>query len=226
MVLSLARFAKSLKEFPAIFKQYALIFVITHLINIFFTQSMIYLQELRMTSKDDVYIPLMMILALVGFVVQIIIRTAWTFMVCHFYSQKQSLQEFLRQHLELGLIETLRAFFKSVLWGFLLILPGFHRYFQYQFVLYTVGLDPRYQKGEIDALEESKKISRGRMIALSVLLIVFGLTGLLTASGYSVFDRPLYVLLIEAFSFFVMILQTIYFLHLFNDIQSRSKATT
>jgi hypothetical protein len=220
MVLSWARLKKSCLEFPAIFKRYFVLFIALHLINMFFTQSMIYLQELRLSSKDDVYIPVMMVLALVGFVVQSIIRVAWTFMVCHFFKNKNSLQDFLREHLELGLIESLRAFFRAVLWGFVFIFPGFHRFFQFQFVLYVVGLDDKYDKDQVDALSESVRLSRGHMIGISTLILIFGLLGLAFTSGYFITDRPVQVLAEEAVSFVIILIQTIYFLHLFQDIRA------
>jgi hypothetical protein len=220
LVLSWTRLKKSFLEFPAIFKHYSLLFVGMIIVNLFFTQSMIYLQELRMTSKDDVYIPVMLVLALVGFIVQSIIRVAWTFMICHFFKNGNSLQDFLRQHLEQGLIESLRAFFRAVLWGFVFIFPGFHRFFQYQFVLYVVGLDEKYDKDQVDALTESVRLSRGHMFGISTLIVIFGLLSLFCTSGYFITDRPLQVLAVEAAGFVLVIVQTIYFLHLFQDIRA------
>lgn len=220
MVLSWARLKKSCREFPAVFKKYVVIFAAMHVINLAFSQAMIYLQELRMTSKDDVYIPIMLIMALVGFIVQSIIRTAWTFIICHFYKSKLTLQEYLRLHLEQGLIESLRAFFRAVLWGFVFIFPGFHRFFQYQFVVFIVGLDDGYEKGNKDALDESVRLSRGHLTGISFLLIFFGILGFMTTTGHFILDNPLQVVALETVSFVLLIVQTIYFLHLFQDIRA------
>jgi len=219
-ILSASRLTRSLREIPLVLKKYLLIFLAMTIVNLFFTQIMIYLQELRMNSKDDIYIPIMLLVALIGFIVQSVIHVAWTFIVCHYYRGKNSLREFIRHHLEQGLIESLRAFFRSVLWGFLFIIPGFHKFFQYQFVIYIVGLDDHYERGEVDALDESKRLSDGHLGAISVLSIALALAGLGTSSGYFIFDKPHWVLLSEAFGIFLVMLETIYYLHMFRDIQA------
>jgi hypothetical protein len=220
MVLSWSRLQKSCRFFPSVLKQYFFIFLGMHLINLFFNQLMIYLQVLRMTSKDDMYIPVMLVIALIGFIVQSIIRTVWTFIICHFFKNKNSLQEFLRRHLELGLIESLRAFFRAVLWGFVFIFPGFHKFFQYQFVLYIVGLDDSYDRGEKDVLAESVRLSKGHLFALSILLTGFALISLVTTSGEFILSNPLQVVTMESVGFLLMTLESIYLLFLFQDISA------
>jgi hypothetical protein len=77
------------------------------------------------------------------------------------------------KNFELALIEVLRAWGKSFLWSFLLIIPGLIRFAQYFFVPFVVCFDPAYQRGEVDALTRSQEISRGRTLWLIALLFLF-----------------------------------------------------
>ena len=72
-----------------------------------------------------------------------------------------------------NLIEAMRAWGKSFMWSFLLIIPGIIKFAQYFFVPFVVCFDPNYQRGQVDALEQSQKISKGRLPVLIGLLILF-----------------------------------------------------
>jgi len=227
MVLSWARLKKSGRHFPAVLKQYFFVFLGMHAINLFFNQSMIYLQELRMSSRDDVYVPVMLVVAFLGFIVQAVIKVIWTFIICHHFTSKAALGDYLRSHLEQGLIESLRAFFKAVLWGFVFIIPGFHKIIQYQLVLYTVGLDPDYERGRVDAVAESVRLSKRHNFALGIMLLIFGILSIMTTTGHFLFKNPVPVLTMEGISFLLMTLETIYVLFLYQDLrQEKGPAPT
>ncbi len=224
MVLSWQRLVKSGRQLPAILREYFVIFLSLHAINVFFNQWMIYLQQERMQSRDDMYLPLMLAIAYIGFAVQTVVKTIWTFIICHFSSRAVArsvpVGTFLREHVELGLIESLRAFFRAVLWCFVFIFPGLHKMIRYQFVLYIVGLDESYQRGERDALEGAEQITKGHFLGLATLLTIFAFLSLATTSGNLFFSNPLEVILVESLSFIFMIVETIYLLFLFEDLRA------
>lgn len=219
MVLSWSRFKQSARELPSVMREYLALFICMHVLNLFFNQLMIYLQGQRMTTHDDIYVPAMLIIAFIGFIVQSIIKTVWTFVVCHFFRRKKSLGDFLRHNLEHGVIESLRAFFRAILWGFLFIFPGFHKIIQYQFVVFIVGLDDEYDAGKRDALATSVQLTRGHTFAVGVLITVFAILTLMTTTGYFIFSNPLHVLTVELVSFVLITWETIYLLHLFEDLK-------
>lgn len=57
-------------------------------------------------------------------------------------------------------IESLRVAAKLLMWSILFILPAFYWYIRYLFVPFVVLLNPKYDSGEIDALEHSSQLSR------------------------------------------------------------------
>ncbi len=87
--------------------------------------------------------------------------------------RQESILFFLKQHFQQNLIEEMRVFGWTLLWFLLFILPGFVRMLRYLFVPFVVTLDPAYQRGEKDALQESLKISRGRLLKLLGLAALF-----------------------------------------------------
>lgn len=68
-------------------------------------------------------------------------------------------------------IEGLRSYARILLWGLVLIVPGFVKIAQYSLVSLVVALDPRYDKGEVDALDESKRIMKGLTPWITVFTI-------------------------------------------------------
>lgn len=90
---------------------------------------------------------------------------------------------FWRRSFPQALIELMRAWGKSMLWSFLLILPGIVRFVRYLFVPFIVCLDPEYQSGDREALLRSRELSKGRLgklFGLFLLSSVF-IPGLMTA---------------------------------------------
>lgn len=54
--------------------------------------------------------------------------------------------------------EQLRAFGSIMNWSLLLILPGLWKMLEYVLVPWVVALDPNYERGEVDALKESRRL--------------------------------------------------------------------
>ncbi len=90
----------------------------------------------------------------------------------------------LLQHFQLLLKEEMRVWGKSMLWSYLLLVPGFIKYLQYSFVPFVVMTDAEYQAGRIDALEASKKQSKGALGRLFFLFIVSGVAWPLLTSAW------------------------------------------
>ena len=81
--------------------------------------------------------------------------------------------DFIADHLEMSLIETLRAWGKSFLWSFLLVLPGIWKFFLYTLTPYIVLFSERYKKGQVDALDYSSMICKKNWKAINWWLTVF-----------------------------------------------------
>lgn len=70
-------------------------------------------------------------------------------------------------------IELMRALGVSLCWSVLLIVPGVIKYIRFTFVPYIVLFDPAYQRGEVDALEKSERLARGRTWGLLLVMLAF-----------------------------------------------------
>lgn len=218
MVFSWARGKKSLQSIPELLSHFALPLIGMHLINMGFNQAMIILQEIRMEAKSDSFIPQMFAIALVGFLVQSLFKVVAVLLISFHFYQKTSLTPFLKKHTELGLIESLRAFFQSVLWGFLFIIPGIIKMIRYQFVVYIVASSKKYEAGELDALEASEKLTEGRFWSLTTLILILALAAFALSTSQSLLSAPMEVLILEIIGFFFLCWQGLYLLFLFQDL--------
>lgn len=219
MIISLRRAQKTIFTLPEIFKKYAFLLLSLQAVNFAFNQTMIYLQEQRMTSQEDNYIAYMLIVAFVGFFAQSAIKVIWTFTICHnFNSQEKTLGEFIRFHLEQGLIESLRGFLKAVKWGFLLIIPGLIKAIRFQFVNFIVCTNKDYTIGKVDALETSERLTKKHLWGLIFLFILFGSLTLSTSSSYLFFQKPLLVGFTESLSLILITFEITYMFYVFQEL--------
>lgn len=224
MILSAHRIQKTLKTVPVLLRKYAVLFLCLHLVNFIFNQTMIYFQELRMSSREDSYIPYMLAIAFVGFFVQAGIKVIWTFIVCHNFSKSNSsLIDFIRAYLEKGIIESLRAFLKSVRWGFLFIIPGLVKAIRYQFVTFIICTDENYEKGEIDVLNASEKLTQKHLLSLFILFVIFGLISFSTSSSQLFIKKPFLVGFTELFNVILFTFEITYIYYIFNDLKAKGQ---
>lgn len=222
MIISLARFQKTFFTLPEIFKKYAFVLIGLHAVNFIFNQTMIYLQELRMSSQEDNYIAYMLIVAFTGFFVQSAIKVIWTFTICHnFNSQQKTLSEFIRFHLEQGLIESLLGFLKAIKWGFILILPGLIKAIRFQFVNFIVCTNKDYSTGKVDALQTSESLAKKHLLGLAFLFIAFGSLALATSSSHLFFQKPLLVGFTESFSLILITFEITYMFYVFQELNTK-----
>lgn len=224
MVISIARFKKTAVSLPEILKKYAILFICLHLVNFAFNQTMIYFQELRMTTREDSYIPYMLAIAFIGFFVQSGIKVIWTFAVCHNFSVTgESIGAFIKSHLEKGIIESLRGFLKSVKWGFLFIIPGIIKAIRYQFVAFIICTNPKYDAGQVDALKTSERLTYHHFLGLLFLFIIFASISISTSSSHLFINRPLLVGFTELLSMLLLTFEMTYMYFVFSDLQKTSK---
>ena len=104
---------------------------------------------------------------------------------------------FLRNHLELSILETVRAWGISILWGFLFIIPGIIKMSFYYLTTFVVLFSPEYARGEVDALKKSAEISKRHwgILNLSVTVFYFVIPILVSTifDEYTVFEKhPLF----------------------------------
>lgn len=128
--------------------------------------------------------------------------------------KKESLPVFIRRHFKQNLIEEMRAWGQCMLWFVLLILPGLVQFLRLLFVPLVVTLDSAYERGEKDALAESRRLSQGRLLPLLGLFCAFFLIapGMLTLfdEWRLIWKTPVSALLIC----FVEMLLNLWFIHL------------
>lgn len=119
--------------------------------------------------------------------------------------------QLLQKKFELGLIETLRAWGMSFLWCFLFIIPGLIQYTYYLMTPFVVMFSKKYERGEVDALDYSKQISKKFWGKLNFWLFVFYMVLPLTIS--SILDEYLLFRLHPVTALLAVLLETfIYFL--------------
>ncbi|MGZ5280025.1 MAG: hypothetical protein ACXWC9_08790 [Pseudobdellovibrionaceae bacterium] len=100
--------------------------------------------------------------------------------------QPLPLVRFWTQTFPQALIELMRAWGKSMLWSFLLIIPGILAFIRYLFVPFVVALDPLYHQGQREALRRSWALSKGR---LGRLFGLFMLSSILAPALMTMFDE-------------------------------------
>lgn len=98
-----------------------------------------------------------------------------------------SFTDFLKNNFELSFLETLRSWGKVFLWSFLLIIPGFIKFFFYIPVPFVVFFSKRYQSGGVDALELSQQIAKKHWFWLLIYVVLFTILIPMTLS--LVFDQ-------------------------------------
>ncbi len=108
----------------------------------------------------------------------------------------RNLTSFFGKNLELTILETMRAWGISILWGFLFIIPGLIKMSYYYLTTFVVLFLPEYAEGKVDALKKSEEISKHHWITLNLLVTLFYLViPVITSSifdEYTVFDKHPY----------------------------------
>lgn len=94
---------------------------------------------------------------------------------------------FLKQHFEMTLLESIRAWAHLFLWFFVFVFPMVYKFISYAMTPFLVIYSPSYARGEIDALKTSELITKEFFIKLFFLLLSFYV--ILPALSTLVFDQ-------------------------------------
>jgi hypothetical protein len=73
------------------------------------------------------------------------------------------------------LIESLRAWGRTLNWTLLFIIPGLYKWLKLSLVPLVVLLSNDYQDGKLDALDESENLTKGQLLHLVFIFSVFGI---------------------------------------------------
>lgn len=122
--------------------------------------------------------------------------------------------------------ESLRSWGSVLLWSLAFVLPGFFRYCQLVFVNFVVMLNPNYEKGEVDALQASKKVFSKKWKSVVFYLFLFGAmipVGLLPLESFSqIFKTPWIATLLSGLQLVLFVLSTLIFSFIYQN-QQRGK---
>lgn len=143
---------------------------------------------------------------------------AWVLVISSVASEQTSaepshppLSRRFADHFNQLVIEQVRVL-AGVIWRLpLLILPAVLFYIRMLLVPYIVIFDPSYQKGRVDALAESRQLSRGHLFLFSALLFASYLLPSLSEDlvfgegSRSVMNNPLSVAIAAIVTFFIQV---------------------
>jgi hypothetical protein len=186
----------------------------------------------RQMGREDV--ALIACIAVLEMLVTMIWSAAWLIAVAKIAEgiwQKRVLlptfKSSMIQHFNQTLIEQVRAL-AAVIWRIpLLIIPALNEYIRLYFVPLIVILHPDYDKGAVDALEESRRLSRGHFWGLNTLITLIFLgpwlaQSLAQADGSEfIWENPLGVSIGYIVTFFINVFTTIYLCSYFREIMKR-----
>lgn len=138
------------------------------------------------------------------------------------FNSLQNIFSFFSQKLELSVLETLRAWAYSFLWGLLLIIPGLIKMSFLYLTVFVVLFSPEYEAGKVDALKESTEISKKHWYKLNLLVTLFyvliPLIGSVLFDEYTVFEKyPMSALIYTAAECVFILLFHYSVLNLFKD---------
>ena len=179
-------------------------------------------------ATDQVYamgredIPLIAFIAGFELVLTFLWSALWTLVIC---STIQSPEEWaavpISSRFNQLLIEQVRGL-ASVIWRMpLLLVPAIVQYVRLAFVPYIVALDRAYLRGEVDALQMSRRLSRGHFFLLSITLIITSITPWIAeeiahaGSGRYFLINPIGVGFGWAMTLIINLLSSVFFLELF-----------
>lgn len=220
MVFSWSRIKKSASTALPFISKYLPVLVILQLINFFFTQTLSYIQELRMSSHTDDMVPWMIAIAVIGFLAQSMTKVVWVLLACHHATQSDpDAFDFVKKNLEQSLIESLSAFFRAIIYAFLFIIPGLIKMIRYQFVIFVVALEKEYDQGTLSALQFSEKLTKKHFFSLLALALLFTLILLPGGNNPFILQAPVRVIGLEVFSFLIVTFETLYILYLYQDLR-------
>jgi hypothetical protein len=169
-----AKFADSLKLTASLLKQQALpllgLFVVGCTLELTFEDAM---QLLTPIQENQRWI-MQLILGIWDLAegVLLILILSWGLPKVHKFKALDLMTEpFEAPYLGSFFAEYLRLLAQVLMWGILLLVPGFVRYCQLAFVPYIALFSKSYRVGEVDALRLSEKLVKGRLMPIVGIML-------------------------------------------------------
>lgn len=136
----------------------------------------------------------------------------------------------LARHFNSLVIESTRVIARVLFWMPFLLLPAFYHYLRLFFVNFVVVADPRYELGQVSALERSRELSQGR---LGLCLTALGvgalsepiLSHLVNQGEIAIWRNPVGALLSLPVTFFVSIWTLIFLFSVFRALTQLHPST-
>lgn len=209
-----------LNYFKALKSSFVLIFM-AMLIYRIFDQYLTKQIELIIRSQDGIQ-PTIWIWAGLSLMASIVFPTVTTIISAYAlkYNSLKKMTSFFNQHIELSILETMRAWGMSFLWGLLFIIPGLIKMSYYYLTIFIVLFNPDYAAGKVDALQESANVSKHGWIKLNLLVALFyGVIPVIASmvfDEYTVFEKyPLTAIAYTALEAVLILLFNYYVLNMF-----------
>jgi hypothetical protein len=85
---------------------------------------------------------------------------------------RSDISKSLSQNLKYVFVEFCRMLVRIILFGVLLIVPGFIQWIKLTFAPFVAQFDEEYKRGKVDALERSRELVKGRFFPFSGVLLL------------------------------------------------------
>lgn len=161
-----AKISESIRLTSALLREQALllfgIFIIGCVLNLLIEDAM----QLQTASQETQRWVMQLILGLWDCFqgIMLVLILSWGLPKVHVFKAKDLLSEpFATPYIGSFLAEYLRYVAQILMWGLLLILPGFYRYCQLIYVPYIALFSKSYRDGEIDALKTAATLVKGNL---------------------------------------------------------------
>lgn len=161
-----AKISKSIRLTMALLREQALpmlgIFIIGCILNLLIEDAM----QLQTAAQETQRWVMQLILGLWECFqgIMIVLILSWGLPKVHAFKARDLLKEpFATPYIGSFLAEYLRYVAQILMWGLLLILPGFYRYCQLIFVPYIALFSKSYRDGEVDALKTAEVLVKGNL---------------------------------------------------------------
>ncbi len=162
-----------LSYFGALKSSFLLVFLATLIYRIFdqFTTKQI---EVIIRSQDGITF-MIWFWAGISLLLSILFPTLLA-IICLYALKNNSLKHitaFFQKNFELSVLEMMRAWGISFLWGFLFIIPGLIKMSYFYLTTFVVLFSPDYEQGKADALKKSEEISKHHWVSLNLYVSLF-----------------------------------------------------
>lgn len=191
----------------------------------------------QMFSIGRENIPLMAFIASVELVMSFLLTALWTLAICSAVQEREEWEAVpLGSRFNQLMIEQVRGL-ASVIWRMpLFLVPAIVQYIRLRLLPFIVVLDRAYLRGEVDALQMSRKLSRGHFWLLTAFVVATALLQWIaddlvyTGGGRYFLFNPLGVGIEWALTLAINLFSSVFLLEVFrglfnNTIRTKSSTT-